>query len=108
MPGAITVDTKNETATLEFVDDKGDKAATPTGATVSFASDNTAVATIAADPANPLQGDVTPVSVGTAAISASITGALEPDGVTPIPNPAPVAVTVSAGAAAGAALVLSV
>jgi hypothetical protein len=106
MPGQITVDTTNETATIDFVDDHGDVAAAPAGAVVAFTSDNPAVATIAADSANPLQGDVTPVSVGTANLSATITGAFEPDGVTPF-TVASVAVTVSAGAAAGADLVLS-
>lgn len=108
MPGSITIDTTNETAVLTFEDKIGDPTAAPTGATVVFASDNTAVATVAADAANPFQADVTPVGLGTANISAALTGALEPDGVTAIPNPAPVAVTVSAGAADQAAFVLSV
>lgn len=107
MPGAITVDTTNETVALSFVDDKGDVATAPDGATVSFASDNVAVATVAADPSNPLQGDITPVSIGSANISATVSGAVEADGVTPFPSPDPVAVTVSAGAAVGDSLVLS-
>jgi len=108
MPGAITVDTVNETVTVSFEDDKGNATAAPAGATVTFASDNAAAATVAADPSNPLQGDITPVAVGVANVSAALVGALESDGVTAIPDPAPVAVTVSAGAANQAALVLSV
>lgn len=113
MAGAINVDTLNETVTLEFVDDKGDAADGPTGVVVTFASDNTAVVTVAVDPANPMQGDVTVVGEGSANLSATLASAdgsavLEADGVTPFPVPAPVAVTVSAGAAVGDSLVLSV
>lgn len=111
MPGQITVDTTNETVTLEFQDDHGDTAATPDGAVVAFTSDNPAVATVAVDSANPLQGDITPVTVGTANIGATIADASgapinEPSGQ-PFAVSA-VAVTVSPGPAAGAALVLSV
>lgn len=113
MPGAINVDTTNETVTLEFVDDKGDVATGPDGVVVTFASDNESVVTVATDPANPLQGDVTVVGMGSANLSASLANAdgspvLEADGVTPFPVPAPVAVTVSAGPAVGDSLVLSV
>lgn len=112
MAGAITVDTTNETATLAFLDDKGDVAATPAGAIVTFTSDNEAVATVAADAANPLQGDVSPVSIGDANIGATVADAsgnpiLEPDGVTPF-SVAPVAISVSAGAADALVLTLSV
>ena len=119
MPGSITVDTTNETVTVEFEDDKGDtNASAPIAASgsplvVTFASDNEAVATVATDGTNPLQGDVTVVGEGSANLSASLayadgTPVLEADGVTPFPAPASVAVTVSAGAAVGDALVLSV
>lgn len=113
MPGAITVDTTNETVTLDFVDDKGDVATGPDGVVVTFASDNTAVVTVAVDSANPLQGDVTVVGEGSANLSATLANAdgspvLEADGSTPFPTPATVAVTVSAGAAVGDSLVLSV
>jgi uncharacterized protein YjdB len=112
MAGNISIDTANETATVEFVDAAGNPAATPVGAAVTFTSDNPAVATVAADPANPLQGDVTAVAVGTANIGATIADAagnpiLEPDGVTPFAVGSQ-AVTVSAGGATGAKLVLSV
>lgn len=118
MPGQITVDTTNETATFGFVDDKGDTdAAAPTSpdgspVVVTFASDNAAVATVVTDASNPLQGDIIPVTEGTANISATLANAdgtpvLEADGVTPFPTPAAVAVTVSAGAAVGDALTLS-
>ena len=112
MPGQITVDTTNETATVQFVDDKGDtNAAAPVGAVVTFTSDNVAVVTVAADPTNPLVANVTPVTEGTANIGATIADAsgapiLEPDGVTPF-SVAPGAVTVSAGPAGSAQLVLS-
>ena len=97
MPGSITVDTTNETATVSFVDDHGDTNATaPIAASgsplvVTFSSDNESVATVATDPANPLQGDITPVAEGTANISATIGYAdgspvLEADGSTPFPS----------------------
>lgn len=118
MPGQITVDVANETVTLAFVDDHGDAdAAAPSNASgsavVTFSSDNTAVLTVATDPANPLQGDVTTVAEGQANISATIaypdgSAVTEADGVTPFPVPAPVLVTVSAGAAVGDTLTLSV
>lgn len=113
MPGAINVDTLNETVTLEFVDDKGDVATGPDGVVVVFNSDNSAVVTVTNDAISPLQGDVTVVGEGTANLSATLANAdgspvLEADGVTPFPTPAPVAVTVSAGPAVGDSLVLSV
>ena len=108
MPGAINVDTQNETVTVSFVDDKGDTNADgPAGAVVTFTSDNAAVVTAALDAKNPLQGNVTVVGEGTANLGATLANAdgtpvLESDGVTAFPDPAPVAVTVSAGAAVGA------
>lgn len=108
MPGTITVDTTNETVVVDFVDDKGDVAVAPSGATVVYSSDTPTVVTVATDATNPLQGDITVVAEGTANISAVLSNALEADGVTEIPDPAPVAVTVTAGAAVGADLVLSV
>lgn len=113
MAGAINVDTLNETVTLEFVDDHGNAADGPTGVVVAFASDNESVVTVAVDSANPMQGDVTVVGIGTANLSATLANAdgspvLEADGVTAFPVPASVAVTVSAGPAVGDSLVLSV
>lgn len=118
LPGQITVDTTNETATVAFVDDKGDTNAaapvSPDGGAivVTFTSDNEAVLTIATDGTNPLQGDVTAVAEGTANVGATIADdqgnpVLEPDGVTPFAVDS-VAVTVGPGEAEGAALVLSV
>jgi hypothetical protein len=107
MPGQITVDTTNETATIDFVDDKGDVVTAPAGTVVAFTSDNTAVVDVTNDPSNPFQGDVRVVAAGTANIGATITGVFEPDGVTPF-TVASVLVTVSPGAAVGAELVLSV
>lgn len=97
----ISVDTANETATIEFVDDKGNKTDAPANASVTFTSDNAAVATITTDPANPLQGNISPTGVGTVMIGATIGGATGPDGTTPLPNPDPVALTVNPGAAVG-------
>lgn len=105
MPGVITVDTTDETATLAFVDDKGDTdAAQPDGSTVTFTSDNEAVATVAADSANPLKADITPVGEGTANITASVAGADSQ----PLFDDASVVVTVTAGAAVGDSFTLSV
>jgi hypothetical protein len=115
MPGAITVDTTNETVTLAWLDDKGDtNAAAPSNASGAavplFTSDNPAVATVGTG--NP--ASVTPVAEGTANIGVGPlaypdgTPVLEADGVTPVPAPVPAAVTVSAGAAVGDALTLSV
>jgi hypothetical protein len=118
MPGQITVDTTNETATIEFVDDKGDtNAAAPSNASgnvvATFTSDNESVATVAADASNPYQADITPVAEGTANIGATLaypdgSAVFEADGVTPFPDPASVEVTVGPGAAVGDALVLSI
>lgn len=111
MPGQITVDTTNATATVSFVDDKGDtNAPAPAGAVVTFTSDNPAVATIATSAGDALVGDITPVAEGSANIGATIADAsgnpiLEPDGVTPFSVSA-AAVTVVAGAAVGAELTL--
>jgi hypothetical protein len=107
MPGTITIDTTNETALVSFVDDHGDPTAAPAGVVATFASDNEAVATVAADANNPLQADITPTGLGTANISCAFNGtALEANG-SPIADPASVAVTVVAGPAAGAEFVLS-
>jgi hypothetical protein len=114
MPGQINVDTKNETVTLGFLDDKNNaNAAAPAGVVVTFISDNPAVASVAASATSPLQADVTVVTEGTANLGATLANAdgtpvLEADGVTAFPVPTPVTVTVSAGAAVGAALVLGV
>lgn len=112
MAGQITIDTVNESATVEFLDDHGDVTNAPNGAVVTFSSDNPAVLTIAPDPVVPYQGDVTPVAVGSANVGATIADAngnpiLEPDGVTPFAV-ASALVTVSPGPAATAELVLSV
>ena len=108
MPGQITVDTTNETATVGFLDDKGNTTAAPAGASVTFASSDDTILTVAADANNPLQADITPVAIGSADVSATLSGAMEADGVTPIADPAPVTVTVSAGPAASASFTLSV
>lgn len=108
MPHEITVDTTNETATVEFVDDHGDTTTTPPNfASVNFTSSDDTVLTVAADAANALQGDLTPVIVGTGVtISAQPVDAdgqplLEADGTTPFPTVTSDAIDVNPGAAAG-------
>lgn len=101
MPGSINVDTTNETVTLSFVDDHGNETPAPASATVTFSSDNPSVATVSSDASNPLVGDIAPVAPGDCNIGVTVDGAMEPDGVTPIPNPDPVALHVDPGAPAG-------
>lgn len=108
--GNMTVDTVGETATVEFLDDHQDVTSAPDGAVVNFSSSNESVATIVADPANPLVGNVTPVAMGDVTLSANVVGAdgnpvLEPDGVTPFSATADL--TVAAGPANTLALVLN-
>lgn len=95
MPGTITVDTTDESATLAFVDDKGNETPAPAEAVVNFSSSNPDVATIDSG------GSITPVGVGETQIAVTVDGAMEPDGVTPIPNPDPITLTVDPGAAVG-------
>lgn len=106
MASDISVDSATATVTLSFVDARGNAAAAPAGATVAYAGDNDAVATVDA-----ASGKITPVAVGTFDASATVTNAdgtptLEPDGVTPF-APAPVSVTVDPGAAASAVLTVT-
>jgi hypothetical protein len=108
MPGQITVDTQNETATVGFVDDKNDDTSAPDGTEVTFTSSDDTIATVAPDSSNPLQGDITPVGVGTVQIGATFNGtALESDGATPIADPDAVSVEIDPGAAVGARISLS-
>lgn len=106
MPGTVSVDTTNETATVQFVDDHNDATAPPAGATVSFASSDPNVATVAPSQTDSFTGQISPVSTGTTKISVALTNAMEADGITPIPAPDPVTLTVDPGAAAGARLSL--
>jgi len=101
MAASINVDTTGETATLAFVDDHGNATEAPAGASVEFTSDNEAVATVDA------AGNITPVGVGDCNIGVTVTGAMEADGVTPIPSPDPVALHVDPGAAVGERLTVS-
>lgn len=104
MPAEINVDSATASLSLAFADDKGDVTGPPNGpdgtpATVTYGSDNPAVATV-----DPATGQLTGVSAGTFNATANVTNAdgtptLEPDGVTPF-SPAPVLVTVDPGAAA--------
>ena len=108
MAGVITVDTGGKVK-LTFDDDKGDTdALAPDGAVITYTSDNEAVATVSSDPVNPLEGDVSGVTEGSANIGATITNpdgssVLEPDGITPF-TVASVSVTVGAGLAVSATL----
>jgi hypothetical protein len=71
MSGELTVDSAGKSVSVKFLDDKGDTdVAPPNGpdgatATLTFTSDNPAVATLATDPTNPLQGDITLLAEGT-------------------------------------------
>jgi hypothetical protein len=103
----ITVDTTGLTATLGFEDDHGDAADAPAGSAVSWSVDDTAVLTVAPDATNPFEADLTVVAEGTANLSATLTGAFEADGVTPIANPAAVALNVGAGPAEQAVVTLA-
>jgi hypothetical protein len=114
----ITVDTVGATAVLAFLDDHGNAAVVPNGpdgnpAVIAFASDDEGVLTVAIDPANPYQGDLTPVVAGSANISVTVNDAtsgtpvLLADGVTPI-APAAQDVIVAAGAATSATLTVNV
>jgi hypothetical protein len=112
MSGQINIDTEDESGTVTLTDKAGNPV-TIDGVVAAYASDNEAVATVAADPTNPLKVKVTPVGLGTANVSVTslvdATGAalLETDGVTPIPMPGSALVTVTAGGADGATFVLS-
>lgn len=101
----ITVDTTDGTVTLAFTDDKGDPTAAPAGVTVTYSIDGTSVCTVAADATNPLEGDLTPVAIGSFNLSASVTGTYANGN--PIGNPAPYAGTIVAGAAAEDDLVIA-
>lgn len=101
----ITVDTTDGSVTLAFTDDKGDPTAAPDGVTVSYSIDNTSVCTVAADATNPLEGDLSPVAIGSFNLSASVTGSYANGN--PIGNPAPYAGTIVAGAAAEDDLVIA-
>jgi hypothetical protein len=108
--GNITIDTTNETATVKFYDDHQNPTSAPEGVTVAFSSSDETVLTVAADPENPLQADITPVGLGTATVAATFNGsAMDANTNQPIADPpASDPITVSAGPAAGAAFVLSV
>jgi len=100
----ITVDDVNKKVTVTFDDDHLDTVSAPTGAVATFGSDNGAVCTVAADPADPISGDLTPVSAGDTNLSCAFNGtALKADGST-IADPPPVVLTVGPGPAASASL----
>lgn len=108
MPAEITIDTTDESATLEFVDRAGNKTAQPDNSTISFTSSDTTIANVSVDGSNPLKGNISPVgAAGDVQIGATSGGsAVEADG-TPIPDPDPVTLTVNPGAAVGERLTLA-
>jgi uncharacterized protein YjdB len=113
MPSTVTIDTVGETATLSFQDRLGEDTTAPANlGPVPFTSDNPSVATIAADPTNPLVGDITPVSAGTVNIGvgtlvdASGNPIVEADG-SAFPATVSQLLTVNPGAAVGDRLALS-
>ena len=100
MPASFNVDTETGHVTLQFEDDKGNATDAPAGATVTYSIDNTSVATVTNDATNPLEGDIALAGIeGSFTLSATLSGALEADGVTPIPSPAPQTFPVVAGPA---------
>jgi hypothetical protein len=105
---SITVDTENATATVQFDDDKGNPTEAPSGAVATFSSDTPSVLTIGSDPSWPLQGDLSPVGLGTANVSVTFSGTALDGSGNAIPDPDPIAVTVGAGAAAEEGFTLSV
>jgi len=114
VPHTITVDTTNETATVEFVDSHGNTTTQPDNfGSISFTSSDTAVLTVAADASNPLQGDLTPtgtpgtgVTISAAALDSAGNPLLEADGTTPFPTATSDAIDVNPGAPVGERLVV--
>jgi hypothetical protein len=102
---SISIDDRTGKAKLAWEDDHGDVTSKPDGALVSWSSNDVAVATIAVDTADPTgdTADITPVAVGTAVITATVTAAdgtplQKPDGTGPFTIP-PAEVDVVPGAA---------
>lgn len=104
---SMTIDQAGH-GTVGFTDRDGNPTAPPAGASVAYTSSDETIATVAPDPANAWECDCTSVGpLGVFTLTPALTGALEADGVTPIPDPTPIDVTVEAGAAAGADVVFT-
>jgi hypothetical protein len=103
----ISIDNTAATITVSFVDNHGGSTTAPADlAAPVFTSDNPSVATVSADPYNPLVGKITPVAVGSANLG--IDPLLDHSGgVVPLPTPAPTSITVVAGAAASVVLTIT-
>ncbi len=103
----ISIDHTAATITVSFVDTHGEPTTAPADlGTLTFTSDNPSVATVVADPYNPLVGKITPVGVGT--VNLGIEPLLDRSGVAvSLPTPAPTPITVVAGAAASVVLTIS-
>ena len=103
----ISIDNTVATITVSFVDSHGGATTAPAElAAPVFTSDNPDVATVEADPYNPLVGKITPVAVGTANLG--IDPLVDWSGnVVPLPAPTPTAITVVAGAAASVVLTIT-
>jgi hypothetical protein len=114
MPHTITVDTTNETATVAFTDDHGNATSPPAGfGSIAFESSDPSVLTVAADPTNPLVGNLTPtgtpgtgVTITAPAVDASGVQLMEADGVTPF-SATSEALDVTPGAPAGEQITLA-
>lgn len=106
LPGQITVDTTNETATLQFVDRVGEPTATPDGAVISWSTDGPGVATAAVAGDDQTVAAISPTGAGDCNVLADVSGATEPDG-SPFPQ-ASVPIHVDPGAAVGDRISLSV
>lgn len=104
----INIDTQNETITLGIVDRGGNSVPLPDGASIEFTTSDPTIATVTADPSNPLQGDIVPGgTAGVVKLGSVGTGILEADGVTPVPDPEAQSLEVDPGAPAGERLTLA-
>lgn len=103
----LTVDSVGKKLTINWTDDRGDKAAAPAGVVVTYASDNPAAATVAADPADPTAADITVVAEGSGNFTATFGGTALNAAGAPIADPAPEPFTVGAGPAAAASLAVA-
>jgi hypothetical protein len=110
MPANLTVDDTNKKLHLQFYDDKNDTTNAPAGASASFgvtanADGSGGATTVAQDPNDPFAADITPGPDGDSGnFTATLSGAMEPDGSTAIPDPDPLPYTVGPGGAVSAQL----
>lgn len=102
----VTVDTTNETASVEFFDDHNDVTAQPEGSVITFTSSDEAAATVTQRADDAKVADIGILAVGTTDIGASVADAdgnpmTEPDGSAWAPIES-TTVEVDPGAAVGA------